>query len=195
MAMTPHERLKRYRIKLPHDLGKPLYIQPIDVKKQFYSELLKRLGALIFVLFGALIALVMAYGTWQTHNVWYGIIALIFSGFCMMTYLSVKSFLHVTLYVVADKGIARYTLHYNERVVGSEIFYFSPSQRCELKEGYVDPHSPVSKKGYKIEATWYEDARNVFAISYLRNEEPLLDKEALDEAVKAFQMYTYTHKA
>lgn len=136
----------------------------------------------------------MAYGTWQTHNVWYGIIALIFSGFCMMTYLSVKSFLHVTLYVIADKGIARYTLHYNERIVSSEIFYFSPSQRCELKEGYVDPHSPVSKKGYKIEATWYEDVLKVFTMAYLRGEEPLLDKEALDEAVKAFQMYTYAHK-
>ena len=192
--MTSQELLKRYAIKLPHALGKPLYIQPIDVKKQFYSEVLKRFGTLVFVLFGALIALVMAYGTWQTHNVWYGIIALLFSGFLMMLYALVKSFLHVTLYVVADKGIARYTLRYTGRVVDAEIFYFSPSQRCEIKEGYVDPHSPVSKKGYKIEATWYEDALKVFTMAYLKDEEPLLDKEAQNEAIKAFRMYTYAHK-
>lgn len=113
----------------------------------------------------------------------------------MMLYVLVKSFLHVTLYVVADKGIARYTLHFTGRLVDAEICYFSPSMRCEVKEGYVDPHSPVSKKGYKIEATWAEEHRNVFTMAYLRDEEPLLDKEALDEALKAFQMYTYTHKA
>ena len=187
------ELLKRYAIKPPHDLGKPLYIQNIDVKKQFFSEVFKRFGALVFVLFGASIAVLMAYGTWQTHNVWYGIIALLFSGFFMMLYVLVKSFLHVTLYVIADKGIARYILHFTGRLVNAEILHFSPSMRCEVKEGYVDPHSPVSKKGYKIEATWYEEHRNVFTMAYLRDEEPLLDKEALDEALKAFQMYTYAH--
>lgn len=192
--MTSHELFKHYAIKLPHDLGKPLYIQTIDVKKQFFSEVLKRLGALVFVLFGASIAVVMAYSTWQTHDVWHGIIALFFSGFLIATYALVRSFFHVTLYAVADKGVARYTLHYTGRVVDAEIFYFSPSMRCERTEGYVDPHSPVSKKGYKIEATWYEAQRNVFTMAYLRDEEPLQDKEALDEALKAFQLYTYAHK-
>lgn len=192
--MTPQELFKHYRIKLPRDLGKPLYIQPIDVKKQFFKEVVTRIGALVFLLFGSSVALVMAYSTWQTHNVWHGTIALFFSGFLLATFMLVRSFLHVTLYVVADKGIARYTLHVNGRVVDAEIFHFSPSQRCEVKEGYVDPHSPVSKKGYKIEATWYEKTQTVFAISYLKDAEPLLDKEALEEAVKAFQMYTYAHK-
>lgn len=192
--MTPHDLLKRYAIKLPRDLGKPLYIQPIDVKKQLFKEVATRIGVLVFLLFGSSVALVMAYSTWQTHNVWHGTIALFFSGFLLATFMLVRSFLHVTLYVVADKGIARYTLHVNGRVVDTELFYFSPSQRCEVKEGYVDPHSPVSKKGYKIEATWYEKTHTVFAISYLKDAEPLLDKEALEEAVKAFQMYTYAHK-
>ena len=193
--MTSHELFKRYTVKLPHNLGKPLYIQPIDVKKQFFKEIMTRIGVLVFLLFGSLVALVMAYSTWQTNNVWHGIIALLFSGFWVATYAWVRSFLHVSLYAIADKGIARYTLHVNGRVVDAEIFYFSPSQRCEIKEGYVDPHSPVSKKGYKIEATWYEENRHVFTMAYLRGEELLCDKEALEEAVKAFEMYTYRHKA
>lgn len=193
--MTSHELFKRYTVKLPHNLGKPLYIQTIDVKKQFFKEIMTRIGVLVFLLFGSLVALVMAYSTWQTNNVWHGIIALLFSGFWVATYAWVRSFLHVSLYAIADKGIARYTLHVNGRVVDAEIFYFSPSQRCEVKEGYVDPHSPVSKKGYKIEATWYEENRHVFTMAYLRGEEPLCDKKALEEAVKAFEMYTYTHKA
>lgn len=187
--MTPQELFKHYRIKLPRDLGKSLYIQPIDVKKQFFKEVVTRIGVLVFLLFGSLVALVMAYSTWQTNNVWHGIIALLFSGFWVATYAWVRSFLHVSLYAIADKGIARYTLHVNGRVVDAEIFYFSPSQRCEVKEGYVDPHSPVSKKGYKIEATWYEENRHVFTMAYLRGEEPLCDKKALEEAVKAFEMY------
>ncbi len=193
--MASRESLKRYRIKLPTDLGKPLYIQPIDVKKQFFKEIVTRIGVLVFLLFGSSIALVMAYGAWQTHDVWHGIIALLFSGFLLATFMSVRSFLHVTLYVVADKGIARYTLRFNERVVDAELFYFSPSQRYEVAEGYVDPHSLVSKKGYKVKATWYEGNRNVFTMSYLRGEEPLLDKEALEHAVKAFQIYAYAHQA
>lgn len=193
--MTSHDLLKRYAIKLPHNLGKPLYIQPIDVKKQFFKEIMTRIGVLVFLLFGSFIALVMAYSAWQTHNVWHGIIALFFSGFLIATYMFVRSFLHVSLYAIADKGIARYTLRVDGRIVDAEIFYFSPSQRCEVKEGYVDPHSPVSKKGYKIEATWYDGNRNVFTMAYLRGEEPFCDKEAFEEAVKAFQMYTYTQKA
>ena len=193
--MTSHELFKRYTVKLPHNLGKPLYIQPIDVKKQFFKEIMTRIGVLVFLLFGSLVALVMAYSTWQTNNVWHGIIALLFSGFWVATYAWVRSFLHVSLCAIADKGIARYTLHVNGRVVDAEIFYFAPSQRCEIKEGYVDPHSPVSKKGYKIEATWYDENRNVFTMAYLRGEEPFCDKKALEEAVKAFEMYTYTHKA
>lgn len=192
--MASRESLERYRIKLPNDLGEPLYIQNIDVKKQFFKEIVTRIGVLAFLLFGSSIALVMAYDAWQTHDVWHGIIALLFSGFLLATFMLVRSFLHVTFYVVADKGIARYRLYPNGRVIDAEIFYFSPFQRCEIKEGYVDPHSPVSKKGYKIEATWYEENRNVFAISYLRDEEPLADKEALDEAAKVFQAYAYTHR-
>lgn len=187
--MTQKELLKRYAIKLPHNLGKPLYIQAIDVKKQFFKEVSKRLGALIFLLFGSLLALIMLYSAWKTHNIWHGIITICFSGFLVMTFMIIRSFLHVTLYVVADKGIGRYTIHYHKRLIKAEIFYFTPSMRCEVSEGYVDPHSPVSKKGYKIEARWYETNSPVFTISYLKHEEPLLDKIALDEAVKAFQMY------
>lgn len=187
--MTPKELLKRYAIKLPHNLGKPLYIQDIDVKKQFFKEIWKRLGALVFLLFGSCLALIMIYSTWQTHNIWHGIIAICLSGFLVMATMMLISFLHVTLYVVADKGIGRYTIHYNKRLIKAEILYFTLSMHCKVTEGYVDPHSPVSKKGYKIEAKWYENNSPVFAISYLKHEEPLLDKKALDEAVKAFQMY------
>ena len=192
--MTTKELFKRYGIKLPHDLGKPLYVQNIDVKKQFFQEIWKRIGALIFVLFGSMVSLVMAYSTWQTHDVWHGMIALFFSGFLFATYILVRSFLHVSLYVVADKGIARYTVHRNGRVVSAEIFYFTPTLRCEVTEGYVDPHSPISKKGYKVEATWKEENRTVFSIAYLKGEEPLSDKEVLEEAVKAFEIYTFRYK-
>lgn len=192
--MDTKELTKRYAIKLPHDLGKPLYIQKIDVKKQFYKELFKRMGTLVFVLFGSLIALVMAYSTWQTHDVWHGIIALFFSGFLFMTYILVSSFLHVTLYVVADKGIARYTIHVNGRIVSSEVFYFSPTFHCEVTEGYVDPHSQISKKGYKVEATWKKENRTVFSMSYLKGEEPLSDKEVLEEAIKAFERFHYRYE-
>ena len=149
-SMTTKELFKRYGIKLPHALGKPLYVQNIEIKKQFFQEIWKRIGALIFVLFGSMVSLVMAYSTWQTHDVWHGIIALFFSGF---------------------------------------LFAFSPSMQCEIKEGYVDPHSPISKKGYKIEALWKEEKCTVFSLSYLKDEEPKSDKEAFDEAVKAFRMY------
>ena len=188
-SMTQKELFKRYGIKLPHDLGKPLYVQNIEIKKQFFQEIWKRIGALIFVLFGSMVSLVLAYSTWQTHDVWHGIIALFFSGFLFATAMLVRSFLHVTLYAVADKGIARYTLHLSKRLIKTELCYFSPSMQCEIKEGYVDPHSPISKKGYKIEALWKEENRTLFSLSYLKDEEPKSDKEAFDEAVKAFRMY------
>ena len=38
--MTTREALKHYRIKPPHSLGKVIYVQSFDVKKEIVSHLL-----------------------------------------------------------------------------------------------------------------------------------------------------------
>lgn len=67
--------------------------------------------------------------------------------------------------------------------------------RClTFMKGYVDPHSPVSKKGYKIEAIWFEGNKKCFSISYLQEEENAgysTDKKALEEAVNSFQRFIF----
>ena len=147
--MTQKELFKRYGIKLPHDLGKPLYVQNIEIKKQFFQEIWKRIGALIFVLFGSMVSLVMAYSTWQTHDVWHGMIALFFSGFLFATAMLVRSFLHVTLYAVADKGIARYTLHLSKRLIKTELCTFLLQCSVKSKKGMSIHTAPFPKKDTK----------------------------------------------
>lgn len=192
LTMTPHELRNRYGIKISSKIGKPLYIQEVESKKSFYAQLPKRLLVTLFAFFGASMAVLMGYSAWNEHNVWYGIIGLFFSWFVISFYLSLKHLLHVTLLVVGDKGIIRYTLRYNGAYVHEERCVFTPSMVCTLKEGYVDPSSPVSKKGYRIAAIWYENTRNVFCIAYLREEDGAgawIDKEAMYAAIEAFESY------
>ncbi|WP_263833848.1 hypothetical protein [Sulfurospirillum oryzae] len=190
--MNTKEPLTRYNIKLPHELGKVVYVQSFDIKKRIRSELGVRIAQLLFCGFGFAISLVMLYSGWQKEDVWHGLIGALFFPFFFMIVLLLKDLLRTTLIVVCDKGIARFTLSYALKICQSEFFYFKDATHCTQEEGFVDPHSPVSKKGYRFTTTWFNETRKCFSISYLRENEiegfhP--DKEAAKIGREAYRLF------
>lgn len=66
--MTAAELKSRYGIKLPHEIGKPLYIQDVDVKKAFINSLPIKIVALIFFLIIARIVVLASYGSFVNEG-------------------------------------------------------------------------------------------------------------------------------
>ena len=190
--MNTKELSSRYGIKLPHELGKTLYIQSHDIKKRIRSKLGVRIAQLLFCFFGFAISLVMLYSGWYKEDVWHGLMGVLFFPFFFMIVFLLKDLLRTTLVVVCDKGIARYTLNYALKICQSEFLYFKDATHCTLEEGFVDPHSPVSKKGYLIATTWFKGAQKCFTISHFKEDEILgqhLDKEAAKAGQEAYALF------
>lgn len=190
--MNTKEPLIRYNLKLPHALGKVLYAQSFDIKKRIRSELGVRIAQLLFCGFGFAISLVMLYSGWQKEDVWHGLIGVFFFPFFFMIVLLLKDLLRTTLIVVCDKGIARFTLNYALKICQSEFFYFKDATHYTQEEGFVDPHSPVNKKGYLYTTAWFNGNTKCFEIRHFQEDEingyhP--DKEAVKESKKAFDLF------
>ncbi|MDD2791498.1 MAG: hypothetical protein PHU40_12660 [Sulfurimonas sp.] len=169
--MNIKEPLTRYNIKLPHELGKVVYVQSLDIKKRIRAEIGMRIAQLFFCGFGFAISLVMLYSGWQKEDVWHGVIGVLFFPFFFIILLLLKDLLRATLVVVCDKGIARFTLNYALKIRQSEFLYFKEATRCIQKEGFVDPHSPVSKKGYRFATTWFKETQPLLSIYHLKEDE------------------------
>lgn len=106
----------------------------------------------------------MLYSGWQKEDLWHGLIGVLFFPFFFMIVLILKDFLRTTLIVVCDKGIARYTFNYALKICQSEFLDFKEATHCTQEEGFVDPHSPVNKKGYRIATTYgLKERKNAFA--------------------------------
>ena len=190
--MNTKELSSRYGIKLPHTLGKVLYIQSLDIKKQIRSKLGVRMVQLLFCGFGFAISVVMLYSGWQKEDIWHGLMGVLFFPFFFIIVLLLRDLLRTTLVVVCDKGIARYTLNYRLKICQSEFLHFKEATQCTQEEGFVDPHSPVSKKGYLIATTWFKGAQKCFTISHFREDEILghhLDKEAAHVGKEAYALF------
>ena len=190
--MNTKELSSRYGIKLPHELGKALYIQSLDIKKQIRSKLGVRIAQLLFCGFGFAISVVMLYSGWHKEDLWHGLLGIFFFPFFFMIVLLLKDLLRTTLVVVCDKGIARYTFNYALKICHSEFFYFKDATHCTHEEGFVDPHSPVSKKGYRIATTWFKGAQKGFTISHFKEDEIFgehLDKEAAKAGKDAYTLF------
>ena len=104
--------------------------------------------------------------------------------------------LTIPLIVVCDKGIARYRVHYSHKIRKAEFLAFKDATHCTHEEGYVDPHSPVSKKGYRIATTWYKEREHLFSIEFLREDElngyhP--NKEAAKIAKECYELFCIHH--
>lgn len=190
--MNTKELSSRYGIKIPHELGKALYMQSFDIKKHIRSKLGVRIAQLLFCAFGFAISSVMLYSGWHKEDVWHGFLGVLFFPFFFMIVLLLKDLLRTTLVVVCDKGIARYTLNYALKICQSEFLYFKDVTHCTLEEGFVDPHSPVSKKGYLIATTWFKGGQKCFTISHFKENEVLgkhLDKEAAKAGREAYTLF------
>lgn len=190
--MNTKELSSRYSIKLPHELGKALYIQYFDVKKHIRSKIGLRIVQLLFCAFGFAISLVMLYSGWQHADIWHGLMGVLFFPFFFMIVFLLKDLLRTTLIVVCDKGIARYTVNYTLKICQSEFLYFKDATHCTQEEGFVDPHSPVSKKGYLIATTWFKGAQKCFTISHFKEDEISgfhLDKEAAKAGREAYTLF------
>jgi hypothetical protein len=190
--MNTKELLARYNLKVPHSLGKVLYVQPIEIKKHIFSQLGVRIAQLLFCSFGFAISLVMLYSGWQKENLWHGLIGILFFPFFFMIVLILKDLLRTTLIVVCDKGVARYTFNYALKICQSEFLDFKESTHCTQEEGFVDPHSPVNKKGYRIATTWFKGTQKCFCISYFKEDETAgshPEKEAAQKAREAYELF------
>lgn len=190
--MNTKELLARYNLKVPHSLGKVLYVQPIEIKKRIFSQLGVRIAQLLFCSFGFAISLVMLYSGWQKENLWHGLIGILFFPFFFMIVLILKDLLRTTLIVVCDKGVARYTFNYALKICQSEFLDFKESTHCTQEEGFVDPHSPVNKKGYRIATTWFKGTQKCFCISYFKEDETAgshPEKEAAQKAREAYELF------
>lgn len=190
--MNTKELSSCYGIKLPHELGKTLYIQSHDIKKQIRSKLGVRIVQLLFCGFGFAISLVMLYSGWRNEDIWHGLMGVLFFPFFFMIVFLLKDLLRTTLVVVCDKGIARYTVNYTLKICQSEFLYFKDATHCTQEEGFVDPHSPVSKKGYLIATTWFKGAQKCFTISHFKEDEISgfhLDKEAAKAGQEAYTLF------
>jgi len=134
----------------------------------------------------------MLYSGWQKEAIGHGLIGILFFPFLFVIILIIKDLLRTTLVVVCDKGIARYTINYTLKVVQSEFLYFTDVTHYTEEEGFVDPHSPVSKKGYLYTTAWFNGNGKRFDIRHFREDEIEgyhLDKEAAQEAKKAFELF------
>lgn len=190
--MNTKALLSRYNLKVPHSLGKVLYVQSVEVKKRILSQLGLRIAQLLFCGFGFAISLVMLYSGWQKEDLWHGLLGVFFFPFFFMIVFILKDLLRTTLIVVCDKGVARYTLNYTLKICQSEFLDFKEATHCTLEEGFVDPHSPVSKKGYRIETAWFKGTQKCFCISHLKEDEMAgshPDKEAAQKAREAYELF------
>ncbi|MDD5387327.1 MAG: hypothetical protein PHQ22_09050 [Sulfuricurvum sp.] len=188
--MMANDLLNRYGIKLPHEIGKPLYIQEIDVKKDFWSMLAASSIDLIFSLLGAALSIGILYWTFAKDHPEGIIAAIVLSSSWYFVFYSLRNFMVFPLIVVGDKGIIRYFINHKGKVRRNEILLFSHTQICELYEGLSDPHSPVNKGQHIIKATWKEGNKVLFMLSYLRND--LKNKQVIEAAIKAFETYRIT---
>lgn len=190
--MNTQELLACYKVKVPHSLGKVLYVQPIEIKKRIFSQLGLRVAQLLFCTCGFALSLAMLYNGWQREDLWHGLIGVLFFPFIFMIVLIFKDFLRTTLVVVCDKGVARYTFNYALKISQSEFLDFKEATHCTREEGFVDPHSPVNKKGYRIATTWFKGTQKCFCISHLKEDETAgshPDKEAAQKAREAYGLF------
>lgn len=147
--MTVAELNSRYGIKLPHELGKPLFIQDLDVKKDFWSMLVASSIALVLSLVVAALSIVMYYWIFSQDfpediiaavDLSKGIIsAIVLSVGWYMIFHSLRNFMVFELIVVGDKGIIRYFLNRKGKMRRNEMLLFSHAQILERYEGPVDP--------------------------------------------------------
>lgn len=185
---------RQYRTQMSKQLGKLCYVSSMDIKARLKEGWFKKIGVGLFCLFGALVSVMMFYGAWQHGSLWYTLVGVMFAWFIPASVMNLRSFYEVDVLAVGDKGVGRYTFSRKGHLRKEELLHFSPSLRCDVHEGYVDPHSPVSKKGYKIEAAWSQGNKKCFSIAYLKDEEDVgysTDKQALEEAVKSFQRFMF----
>jgi len=190
--MRSKELSSTYGITLPTHLGKTLYVQPVNIKQRIRSQIPSRIFQLLFCAFGFAISLLMLYSGWQHEDVWHGLIGILFFPFLFMIILIAKDLLRTTLIIVCDKGIARFTLNYALKICQSEFFCFKEATHYTQEEGFVDPHSPVSKKGYRFTTTWFHKTQKCFSISHLREDELEgfhSDKEAVKAGMKAYTLF------
>lgn len=191
--MTANDLKSRYGIKLPHELGKPLYIQDVDVWKEFKRRVGEKIFRILFSLFGSGIAILMFYGAFAYDHPEYFLFGLLFSINFVLLYRIVREFLDIELLAVGDKGIIQYILNPKGTVIREESILFSHTLSCEQHEGEIDPHSPISSwRGYKYEAKWVESSEEVFKIVYFPND--LKNKQAQEAAIQAFEVYRITGK-
>lgn len=189
--------LTHYGIKPPFELGKILYIQSFDIKKRILSQLGLRIFQLLFCGFGLSVSLLMLYSGWQKEDIWHTLIGILFLPFFFIGIMLLIDILRTTLVVVCDKGIIRYTINYSLKIKKIELFYFCEATHYTVKEGFVDPHSPVSKKGYCIRTTWLNGTLPCFSLSHFREDEiqgfhP--DKEAAKVGIEAFMLFDIRRK-
>ena len=182
---------KKFHAQLTKQLGKIAYISSTDIQEQLNEKRFTHIAVALFCLFGSFISLFMFYGVWQQHSWWYALFGVMFGWFIPAFFMNFRSFFEATVIAVGDKGVGRYTVSKKGILQKEELLHFTPQMQCILKEGYVDPHSPVSKKGYKYEAIWMENNKHCFSIAYLQEDvnTRFNDKKAMEEALKAFQLY------
>ncbi|MFA6145012.1 MAG: hypothetical protein WC691_09425 [Sulfuricurvum sp.] len=188
--MTSNDLLNCYGIKLPHELGKPLYIQNVDAMEDFKNSFLMRITIVLFSLFGSGVSILMLYGalTSEGHPKYF-LFGLLFALLFWVLYESLRTFFDVEMIVVADKGIVRYIMSPKGHELRHEMLLFSQEQKCVASQGQIDPHSPISK-GYKYEAKWMEGDKRVFKIIYTPRDPK--NKQAMEAAIKAFETYRIT---
>ncbi len=191
--MRANDLKSRYGIKLPRELGKPLYIQDVNTWSEFKRNIVSRIFAVLFVLFGSGVAVLMFYGAFADDHPEYFLFGLLFSINFVLLYRIVRGFWDIELLAVGDKGIIRYILNPKGAVIREELMLFSHTQSCEQYEGAIDSYSPISHlRGYKYEVKWLEESREVFKIVYFPDD--LKNKQAMKAAIKAFDVYRITRK-
>ncbi len=173
-------------INLPKELGKLIYWQDIDIKKEFISTFVFRLFSIVFSIFGCAICISLMIVGIKQNDIFLLISSLFFAWFFILLYITVANFLLVEVLFVFDKGVARYFFGLSKSVKKTEILNFIDSYKCEYEEGYEDPCSVVSKR-FRIKAKWLVNSGKIFSIYYTPSD--LKNKQALNEAILAYKTF------
>lgn len=218
--MTVSDLKNRYAIKLPHEIGKPLYIQDVDVKKSFIKSLFGRFVFLIFILFGIGVSILLLYGAFayehysysqfwvsrfheeHIHSPLFNSVFEFVAGLAFFIFLApallvtLKAFFDVDLVVVGDKGVVTYIFWPNKKLKAHKIILWSHDMELETtySEGYYGKRLPGFKPDYfKIEYTWHQGEKVVTSFKYDTKPKPRDSEKEIAEAVKhSFEVFRIT---
>lgn len=210
--MTANDLKSRYGIKLTHELGKPLYIQDVDVKKAFINSLPQRVALLIFLLFGSGVGVLLLYGSFFYYDyayysfdyklfdkLFYFVTGLgFFAVFTPLLFAMIKGFFDVDLWVIGDKGIVNYRFWPNEKLKDHKIILWSHDMELETTytKGYYGRALPMFRPDYfKIKYKWHQGKEYVTSLEYDTRAKPRdSDKEIAEAAKQSFEVYRITRK-